>query len=105
MRECLLNSSWDDDAFEPYQAIAFFMPQCQAQRLNAACQIQGRDRHQDGDCIVGLFQPVVRHPRIEVVDMVKSDVARKPLQYPRQAQEGRTIQRRSGGIPFRLPAP
>ncbi len=40
------------------------------------------------------LEPVVRHPRVEMMDVVKADVAGEPLQQPRQAEIRTAPQRR-----------
>ena len=54
---------------------------------------------------MAFLQMIIRDRRAEVMDVMKADVARKPLQYFRQLVEGTSFERSSAVIPVRTAFP
>lgn len=74
----------------------FLIPQPKRQRLEAAKERGWVDAGEHGMRVVAALEVVVRDVWAEVVDAVKSDIAREPLRDAWQAVEGASLDRDSG---------
>ena len=62
------------------------IPQRKTRCAKAAPQAEASHRPQRLDRLVAGAEPVVRHPGIEVMDVVEADVAGQPMQHLGQAE-------------------
>ncbi len=63
-----------------------FIPQGEASRAKTGAKFQCWHGSEGRDRFVRRWQVVVRYPRIEMMDVVKADIAGQPLQRPWQTE-------------------
>src|SRR5436189_4930047 len=78
---------------------ALFIPKTKRERFEAAAQRHGFDLLKQRVRLVASLQIVIGNARAEMVDMVKADVAGKPLQDLRKFVERTALQRCGGEVP------
>ena len=75
------------------------VPEPQAQRAETRPQCHRCNRREHRARRMAALEVVVRNPGTQVVDMVKPDIAREPLQDLWQAQERAALERGDGVVP------
>src|ERR1022692_3869742 len=82
------------------QPALLFIPETESERLQAAQQRDGFDGLKQRFCFVAFLQMVIRNARAEMMNVMKADVAGKPLQHFWQFVKRTAFQRRRGIIPL-----
>src|SRR5882672_145611 len=82
-----------------YQFATLFIPETEGERFEAGKQRDRLHRLKQRLRFVALLQVIIRNPRAEMMNVMKPDVARKPLQHLGQFVERTALQRRPGVIP------
>src|SRR6266404_2532821 len=78
---------------------AWFVPEAEGQRFEARKERNRLHRLEEGFGAMTLLQMIIRDARAQVMNVVKADVARKPLQHFRQLVKGASFQRRLAVVP------
>ena len=82
------------------QPAPLFIPETEGEGLQAGEQRDGFDGLEQWLRLMAFFEVIIGNSRAEMMDVVKADVAREPLQYLRQFVERTALQRRSRVVPF-----
>ena len=80
--------------------MALFVPQAEGERFETGGQGERLNGLKQGFGAVAFFQMIIRDAGAQMVNVVKSDVAGKPLQQARELIEGTAFQSGFGIIPF-----
>src|SRR5437773_11814514 len=102
MSRSLLLSSKVSQVTVTHQRPALLIPETEGERFQAGEQGDRLHALKQRLRFVTFLQVVVRNPRTQMVNVVKPNVAREPLQHPGQSVERTALQRRRRVIP--LPA-
>ena len=84
---------------ERHELAHVLIPELELDGTKTASDGDRRDAGEDGVGVVGALQVVVRDPRVEVMDMVQTDVAGEELQHSRELQIGAAPQSGIGVAP------
>jgi hypothetical protein len=82
------------------QFLLLFIPQVEAQGFQAGAQGDRLDALKELMRVVALLQIIIGNARTQVMNMVKANVAREPLQNFRQFVERTALEGRRGEVPF-----
>src|SRR5208283_4140822 len=75
------------------QLVPLFIPETEGEGFETGEQCDGLHGLKQRLGLVALFQVIIRYPRAEMMDVMKPDVAREPLQYLGQFVERTALQR------------
>ena len=80
--------------------VALLVPQAKGEGMEARQQRDRLDRIEERVRLVAFLEMVVRNARAEVMNVMKPDIAGKPLQDSRQLVERASLQRRRRVVPI-----
>src|SRR5580698_6807087 len=83
-----------------HEYVALLIPQTKGEGFEARHQCDRLNRLEEGVRLVTQLKMIVRNARTEVMNMVKSNIACKPLQDSRQFIERTALKRRCGVVPI-----
>src|SRR5258708_21029143 len=86
-----------------HHLLALLVPEPEAEGLQAPQERDRRDGLKERLRFVAFLQMIVGNPRAEMMDVMKTDISRKPLQHPGELVVRAAFERRLGVIPI-LPA-
>jgi len=80
--------------------LALFVPEAEGEGFQTGKKGDGLDRAEKRFGAMALFEVIIGDVRAEVMDVMETDVAGKPLEEPRQFVKGTPFQRGLGIVPF-----
>src|SRR5207249_10661076 len=87
------------------QLATLFIPESEGERFETGKQRDGLHALKQRLCFVALLQVIIGNPRTQMMNVVKPNVAREPLQHLGQFVERTAFQRRRRVIPCRATFP
>jgi len=90
---------------EAHESPPLLVPESKGQRLEARWQRDGFDSLEVRVCVMAALEMVIRDARTQVMNMMKADIAGKPLQDFRELIEGTAVKRGARIVPILSPRP
>src|SRR5450755_1223998 len=85
---------------EAHESLPLLVPESIGHRFEARWQRQGFDSLEVRVCVMTALEMVIRDARTQVMNMMKANIAGKPLQDFRELIEGTALKRRAGVVPL-----